>query len=174
MYTNVGIEESINIALKSLKDLRTNLYGLTLLNIKQLLSYILKNNFFEFEGNFFLQHRGLAMGSRIAPILAIIALDRVEKLTLFSSNLFSIPFYKHCVDDSLILLNSTGDALNNSRHPTIQFELENPATDNSIAILDCKIQILDDGSLKQPTSLKNSCVRSKFRRAGKIYKTAPN
>ena len=60
-------------------------------------------------------------------------------------------------------------------------ELENPAADNSVAILDCKIQILDDGSLKQSfyekqakkpifmnyysaqlTSLKNSCVRSEF------------
>ena len=91
---------------------------------------------------------------RRKKIVGKAALDRVKKLINFSSNLFSIPFYKRYVDDSLILLNSTCDgnaildALNNS-HPIIEFELENPAADNSIAILDCKIQILDDGSLKQ-------------------------
>ena len=79
--------------------------------------------------------RGLAMGSRIAPILAIVALDKLERSTIYSTISCPVPFYQRYDDESLIILKSNEEAealllrINNS-HPTLKFELEYPTKDN--------------------------------------------
>ena len=137
MYTNVQTEEAVKATTNMLIENKIDLRGLHINDFKVLLNFMLKNNFFEFQGHYFLQHRGLAMGSRIAPILAIVALDKLERSTIYSTISCPIPFYQRYVDDSLILLKSNKEAealllrMNNS-HPTLKFELEHPTKDNSI------------------------------------------
>jgi len=192
MYTNVNIDEAVGIAIEYLAQHKIPLYGLHIENIQELLNFILKNNFFEFQGQFYLQHRGLAMGSRIAPILAILAVDKLERTSIYADTSINTIFYRRYVDDSLILLNNKTDAekilanLNNT-HQSLKFELECPSAENSINILDCCIKIAANGELQigffekkakkplflhqqsaQPQMTKQACVRAEFIRARRI------
>jgi len=192
MYTNVDIDEAVGIATEYLAEHKIYLYGLHRDNIHELLIFILKNNFFAFQGQYYLQHRGLAMGSRIAPILAILAVDKLERATIYADLSITTIFYKRYVDDSLIVVKTKTDAENilsqlNSAHQSLKFELESPSNKNSINILDCSITIAASGDLQisffekkakkplflneksaQPQAAKQACVRAEFIRARRI------
>jgi len=192
MYTNVDTNEAVEVAIDCLTTQKIPLYGLHRENIKELLTFVLNNNFFTFQNRFFLQHRGLAMGSRIAPILAILAVDKLERSTIFADLALNISFYKRYVDDSLLVLKNGAKAEDilsslNSKHKSLKFELEGPSTDNSINILDTCITIAPSGELKiefyekaakkplflheksaQPHATKAACARAEFIRARRI------
>ena len=94
------------------------------------------------------------MGSRIAPILAIVALDKLERSTIYNTISCPIPFYQRYVDDSLILLKSNKEAealllrMNNS-NSNLKFQFEYPTKDNSNCLLDCSITIGGNGEITQ-------------------------
>ena len=55
--------------------------------IKILGTLVLKNNYFEFNGEIYLQQQGTAMGTRIAPNYAIIFMHKIETELLKKSRL---------------------------------------------------------------------------------------
>ena len=84
LYTNVNTNEAIDTALEYCRRSRIYLYGLRLEDIWELLHLLLDNNVFEYEGLFYQQIRGLAMGNRLSGTLAIICMDRLERKFVYS------------------------------------------------------------------------------------------
>ena len=90
------------------------------------------------------------MGSRLSGTLAILAMDRFERLHIYRT--IQPTFYVRYVDDAGTVVNCTVQAkrmLNhlNSRHKSIKFELVLPSVDGYLPILDTAIKIKLDGSL---------------------------
>ncbi|VDP09726.1 unnamed protein product [Heligmosomoides polygyrus] len=101
LYTNVNNTEAINAVLELLRRHHEEIhnFGMTEEDIQALLETILKCNIFQFDGVFYAQKRGLAMGLRIAPLLAIVYLDRIERRSLTQG----IVFYKRYIDDVFVI-----------------------------------------------------------------------
>ncbi|KAK6743069.1 hypothetical protein RB195_010374 [Necator americanus] len=82
VYTNV----STDAALQATSELGTfehqgtlNMYGFAIQQIMMLLSECLRCSVFRCSGQCYRQIRGLAMGQRLAPILAVAFMSKVEK-----------------------------------------------------------------------------------------------
>ena len=188
LYTNIDVEEAISTALQYTRKHDIHLYGLTTGDLNELLHLILENNIFEYTGHgFFKQIRGLAMGSRLSGTLAILAMDRFERLHIYPT--IQPTLYVRYVDDAGTVVKCTAQAermLNhlNSRHKSIKFELELPSVDGYLPILDTAIKIKPDGSLSyklhtkkaskqitlhkdshHPSTTKNAIVNSEIQRA---------
>ena len=83
-----------------------------------------------FNGSFYDQIDGIALGSPLAPVPASVFMGHYEALWLENSvDASEILFYRRYVDDTFCLVHSEGDALLfvhyvNSRHPNIKFTME--------------------------------------------------
>ena len=188
LYTNVNTNEAIDTALEYCRRSRVYLYGLRLEDIWELLHLLLDNNVFEYEGLFYQQIRGLAMGNRLSGTLAIICMDRLERKFVYSLKPKPI-FYVRYVDDVGTLVPDEESAVKmlnylNSKHPTIQFEMQLPDTEGFLPILDIKMKIGVDGRVERklfckpankgltlnynshhPCSTKNAIARNEIQRA---------
>ena len=90
------------------------------------------------------------MGSRLSGTLAILTMDRFERLHIYRK--FQPAIYMRYVDKTGTAVNSTNDAQRmvqylNNQHTTIKFELELPREDGYLPLLDTAIKINPDGSL---------------------------
>ncbi|EYC43159.1 hypothetical protein Y032_0501g2593 [Ancylostoma ceylanicum] len=90
-------------------------------------------NVYNFNNRFFEQRRGLAMGNRIAPLVAIMLLDHIKRNTLT----FEILFYKWYIDDVFVIgqtRTDVGSTLKrlNSFDERVIFTLEEPEDDGSL------------------------------------------
>ena len=99
---------------------------------------------FLFNGSFYDQIDGVAMGSPLAPVIANLFMGHHEKSWLENSDASEILFYRRYVDDTFCLFHSENDALLffhyiNSRHPNIRFTMEKEA-DHRIPFLDVLIR----------------------------------
>ncbi len=82
LFTNVPVDEVINIILDSMFPKGTSrrefrVMGFKRLDMERALGYCLKDNNFVFNGKLYTQIDGIAMGSPLAPILADIFLNSV-------------------------------------------------------------------------------------------------
>ena len=115
---------------------------------------LLDNNVFMFDKSIFKQIRGLAMGNRLSGTLAIIVMDRFERRFVYDELKPSPVIFVRYVDDigtvvsSVEVAHQTLEYLN-KQHPTIQFELETPAEDGFLPILDIKVKIRLDGTIER-------------------------
>ena len=66
--------------------------------IKSLGNLVLKHNYFEFNGQIFLQQQGTAMGTRMAPNYAIIFMHKIETELLQKSPLQPTFFKRFIID----------------------------------------------------------------------------
>ena len=115
------------------------------------MKFILENNTFQFNDDFFKQIRGTAMGTRVAPIYATLTIGYLEEklYSIVSEDLgeeFSIYFkemWKRFLDDCFILWNKPKEDLLrlhntlNNLHQYINFTME--VDENNISFLDCKV-----------------------------------
>ncbi|EYC23386.1 hypothetical protein Y032_0015g2620 [Ancylostoma ceylanicum] len=112
--------------------------------IKIMLDAVLACNIFCFNDKLFEQRRGLAMGNRIAPLLAIIFLDHIERMSLTSG----ILLYKRYIDDVFVIgcdkteVEKTLKRLN-TFDDNISFTIEEPDDDGFLPFLNTKIRIVD-------------------------------
>ncbi|EYB82562.1 hypothetical protein Y032_0357g3392 [Ancylostoma ceylanicum] len=143
LYTNIDN----NAAVKTLLELLNNhskevcMLGFSASDIEILLEATLACNIFRFNNILYAQKRGLAMGIRIAPLLAIVFLDYIEKASLTKGVLF----YKRYIDDvfaigsSLSVLTSTLAELN-SKDVNIKFTMEEPDKDGFLPFLNTRVR----------------------------------
>ncbi|KAK6756707.1 hypothetical protein RB195_014876 [Necator americanus] len=101
LYTNVSNDSSIQDMFELLKEnIRTiNLHGLSISQLMVLLKACLDCNIFRWSGNYFAQPRGLAMGQRLAPTLAISFMAKIEAPVLELRPLF----YSQYIDDCFVI-----------------------------------------------------------------------
>ena len=71
-----------------------------------LLEFCLKTTYFQFQGRFFEQLQGAAMGSPISPIVANLYMDNFENKTI---NTAECPpsIWKRYVDDTFVIIDAT-------------------------------------------------------------------
>ncbi len=149
LYTSVPIQEAIENIIDRVGNNTT--YSLTAADLEELLTVTLTNTFFTFKSNIYLQIQGLPMGSSISGILAIVFLDRLEKMTVMQD--LRINPYTRYVDDAYLQTTNEEQADEihknmNQLHPCIKFEIEKPTETpegNKISLLDFSVTITKDG-----------------------------
>ena len=145
MYPSIPVPEAIENAVNKLKD-HPNLLTirLSVIAIEELLRVVLHNTYFEFNGQIYKQIKGLPMGSSLSGVLAILFVDKVERIALQS--ITPRPFFRRYVDDCFALVknrsqaNALFDTLNNINE-NIKYEIEFPAEDGSLSLLDFRVSV---------------------------------
>ncbi|XP_072016884.1 uncharacterized protein [Amphiura filiformis] len=117
--------------------------------VTDLLSTCLKTTYFIYDGKYYIQREGAAMGSPVSPIIANLFMENFEEKAITS---FHTPprYFGRYVDDAMVIIErSQVDSFThhlNSIHDSIKFTVEHESN-NSIAMLDTLISRNADGSL---------------------------
>ena len=115
-----------------------------------LLECCLKNTYFSFQGQFFEQVEGVAMGSPVSPIVANLYMEYLEQKAL-STAPPSPRFWYRFVDNTFVIhkeVNKQGFLQHiNSVDPAIKFTVEDNKEDGSIPFLDTIVKPEEIGSL---------------------------
>ena len=144
LYTNIPNDEGIGACLKAINDHYHNDSPLPLHYLEQMIEFILKRNYFDFNGEHFLQTMGTAMGTAFAPNYANIYMGYFEQKALSKApNNLQPLIWKRFVDDIFFIWTHGGTALQgfynylNTIHPTIKFEISH--SNQEINFLDTTI-----------------------------------
>ena len=152
LFTSVPVQPAIAITKKKLEEdrelhLRTSM---SVNHISWLLEFCLRSTYFTFQGRFYQQLEGTAMGFPISPIIANLFMEDLEKRAL-NTSLHPPSLWKRYVDDTLTIIKKDHkDAFLdhiNSIDPNIRFTSEDPKDDGSISFLDILIIPEEDGKL---------------------------
>ena len=163
LYGNIPINEAIESTMKLIDKHKENidLLGLDSDTIKSLLSHCLTNNYVRFGQRYYKQNQGIAMGSRIAPPIAIIFMDAIESMILSSAH-FQPVLYTRYIDDIFCVWTHGPEALNeflnylNNFHPSLKFSVERSdhSDKRQIPFLDTLITLEKNGTLTTELYLK--------------------
>ena len=141
LFTSVPIDPSLNI-IKDLLDKDTTLKERIVMEVGDiilLLEFCLKNTYFSFQGLFYEQVEGVAMGSPVSPIVANLYMEYLEQKAL-STAPHPPRFWGRYVDDTFVIhkeANKQGFLQHiNSVDPAIRFTVEDNKEDGSIPFLD--------------------------------------
>ena len=156
-------------------------------HIISLLRFCLNNSYFSFQGRFYQQTEGAAMGSPFSPIVANLFMEDLEVQAIKTSPT-PPALWKNYVDDTFTIIkkedrNSFLQHLN-SIHPNIKFTCEEVRDDGSMPFLDILITPKEDGSLSTSVFRKpahtdlylqwdsHHTISSKYSVAGTLYHRA--
>ena len=152
LYGNIPYEEAIDSARRLLEchyqDI--NMFDMSITDFTRLLDHCLSNNYLRFGDKYYRQTSGIAMGSRVAPPLAIIFMNDLERR--FNSTAVTKPdLYMRYIDDVLGVWTDGPASLKqyiqhiNEAHPAIQFTIETTEELHSIPFLDTRITVEPTG-----------------------------
>ena len=150
LYTSIPTQDAIDDISAKLHDDPNICKPFKPQNIIDLLLTILSNTYFEYKGQVYRQISGLPMGSNISGLIAISFMGTLETQALrFNQN---ISIYRRYVDDTCIITTNKQEAERifqclNNQNSNIKFEIEYPTAENSLALLDFKFQISEDGQV---------------------------
>ncbi|XP_072049971.1 uncharacterized protein [Amphiura filiformis] len=114
----------------------------------RLCELVLTNNEFHFNGDFFRQTKGIAMGSRIGSGVACLTMGYIERTMLSQYDGPTPVFYKRYIDDVLGIFSGPRHNLDlfinhvSTYHDSIKFTHE--ISDTSLSFLDLKLHIHGD------------------------------
>ena len=144
LFTNIPLDETIEICVSVLYNDTDVVNGISKDDFRNLLSLATKESLFLFDGDYYQQIDGVAMGSPLGPTLANAFLCYYEKkwLNECPAN-FRPKYYQRYVDDVFVLFSSLKHVelfrdFMISRHPNINFTFEKEQ-DNKFPFLDVKI-----------------------------------
>ena len=152
LFTSIPIDPAIKIIQKYLendKDL-SNRTSMTVNHIICLLEFCLRNTYFSFQGRYYEQTEGAAMGSPISPLVANLFMEEIE-VQAISTSTTPPTLWKRFVDDTFTIIKKNRDRFLqhlNSIHPKIKFTCEEVREDGSMPFLDILVTPEEDGSLK--------------------------
>ena len=130
LFTNLPLDETIDICVSLLFKDSDVVNGLTKEDVHKLLNIATKESFFMFDKCYYKQTDGVAMGSPLGPTLANIFLCHHEKLWLDQCPIqFKPLYYRRYVDDIFLLFSSKEHIESfrtymNSRHNNLTFSKE--------------------------------------------------
>ena len=141
LFTNIPLIETVDICCDLLFNNTELVDGLSRAEFKELLTIATTESLILFNGKYYQQTDGVAMGSPLGPTLANIFLGYNEPKWLSNCPIAFKPlFYQRYVDDIFLLFKNIDclhqfQAYLNSQHPNMNFtsELE---SENSLAFLD--------------------------------------
>ena len=141
LFTNIPLDETIDICIRKLFGRKRTFNGFSKADFKQLLQYAVKDSLLTFNGQYYIQCDGVAMGSPLGPTLANIFLCHWEEIWLQKCpKQFAPLYYKRYVDDTFVLFTSADhikkfDVYLNSRHNNMSFTHE-VEENNCLSFLD--------------------------------------
>jgi predicted GIY-YIG superfamily endonuclease len=150
LFTNVDPTEAVDLAETIL--LRRSVPAPILSELLVLFKLCVSQNYFLFNGTYFKQPKGLAMGSPLSPLLADIYMDSFEKSVFSSAHplLKNVVCWFRYVDDVFCAWSGTGRQLEiflghlNSIKPNIKFTMEKEEN-GSLNFLDISISKSEEG-----------------------------
>ena len=152
LFTSVPIDPALQI-IKDLLVKDNTLKERTVMDVEDiilLLEFCLKNTYFSFQGQFYEQVEGAAMGSPVSPIVANLYMEYLEQKAL-STAPHPPKFWGRYVDDTFVIhkeATKQGFLQHiNSVDPAIRFTVEDNKEDGSIPFLDTIVKPEADGSL---------------------------
>ncbi|EYC27489.1 hypothetical protein Y032_0009g757 [Ancylostoma ceylanicum] len=132
LYTNVSNDSAMQAVLELLTEhhKNINLHGFSISQVMELLNECLNCTIFRWSGEYFAQTRGLAMGQRLAPVLAIAFMAKIETPILESRPLL----YCRYIDDCFIVCSTQTEMdrlfeLMNEQSEHIKLTREKPKQD---------------------------------------------
>ena len=144
LFTNIPLQETIDIVTEKVYANKRKVNGITKSDFKKLLQLSTEGTVFYFNGSYYRQKDGVAMGSPLGPALANAFLCHHEKSWLEDCPLSYAPvFYARYVDDIFVLLRSREHierlaAYLSSKHPNINFTFE-VEENNCLPFLDVNV-----------------------------------
>ena len=144
LFTNVPIEETIDIATNAIYEGGKSFRNMTRTAFRKMLKICTEDSHFIFNNNHYTQFEGFAMGSPLSAIMANLFLCHHEKIWLDDCPLAYKPIlYKIYVNDTFLLFRkpehaSTFLAYLNSKHPNIKFTMELESNDR-LSFLDTTV-----------------------------------
>ena len=143
----LGGHEEVFYGLTSFEVYRTNM---KIHHIISLLRFCLNNSYFSFQGRFYQQREGAAMGSPISPIVAKLLIKDLEVQAIRTSPT-PPSLWKRFVDDTFTIIKKEDRSSFlqhlNSIHQNIKFTCEEVRDDGSMPFLDILVTPKEDGSL---------------------------
>ena len=128
-FTNIPLEETINICTESIYDQNDSVEGLNKSEFKELLSLATKESYFNFNEVLYKQINGIAMGSPLGPTFANPFLCFYKNKSLEQCpDEFKPVYYKRYVDYSFVFFRSRDHLIKfrgylNECHPNMKFLL---------------------------------------------------
>ena len=152
LFTSVPIDPAL-IVIKDLLVKDNTLKERTVMEVEDiilLLEFCLKNTYFSFQGHFYEQIEGAAMGSPVSPIVANLYMEYLEQKAL-STAPHPPKYWGRYVDDTFVIHKEANKQSFlqhiNSVDPAIRFTVEDNKEDGSIPFLDTIVKPEADGSL---------------------------
>ena len=151
LFTNVPIDDAVQAVLQKLENDpgladRTTL---TPAQIADLLTFVLKSTYFQYNGSIYEQKDGAAMGSPVSAVIANLYMENFEEQAITTSS-YEPRIWKRYVDDTFTILDreNVDDFLQhlNNQQPSIRFTMETEK-DNKLAFLDTAVLREPDGRL---------------------------
>ena len=144
LFTNIPLDETIEIVTNKVFEKKNQVNGLYRTDFKKLLTLSTKGTVFLFNGHYYRQKDGVAMGSPLGPALANVFLCHYETTWLDECPLSFAPiFFARYIDDIFVLLRSREHIVKlaeymSSRHPNIRFTYEEESN-NVLPFLDVNV-----------------------------------
>ena len=143
LFTNVPLDETIEICVNELFKSSQTVSGLNKQQVLEMLSLTTKENVILFDEKYYSQIDGVAMDSPLGPTFANIFLHHETTRLKSCPKAFKPAYYKRYVDDIFVLFEKPEQVSQfvnymNKRHKNIKFSFETEK-DNSFSFLDVKI-----------------------------------
>ncbi|KAL9984598.1 hypothetical protein ACROYT_G006910 [Oculina patagonica] len=151
MFTNVPIDGAVEAALRKLENdpSLADRTTLTPAQITDLLTFVLRSTYFQYNGSIYEQQEGAAMGSPVSAVIANLYMESFEEQAITSSS-YTPKRWKRYVDDTFTILDreNVDSFLQhlNIQQPSIRFTMETE-NDSNLAFLDTAVSREPDGRL---------------------------
>ena len=191
LFTNVPIGEAVDVIRELLRD-DEDLVTRTPMSpdrIGELLELCLRSTYFSYNGEFYEQSEGAAMGSPVSAVVANLYMEFFEEVALRSAPVRPRLWKRYVDDTCCIVKKGTAEVLLehlNKIRPSIQFTLE-LEKDGTLPFLDTHLRRKGDGTLDvtvyrklthtdrylnfrshHPTHVRRGLVRCLYDRARKV------
>ncbi|XGW09965.1 hypothetical protein V3C99_011891 [Haemonchus contortus] len=174
LYTNVSNGDALQATHELLNEHAgsINMYGLSVSHIMTLVKECLDCSIFRWSGQYFRQVRGLAMGQRLAPVLAIVYMSKIERPVLDRRPVL----YCRYVDDCFVACSTQKEMdtcfeLLNTQAENIRLTREKPI-DTWLPFLNMQVQ-LERGFL-EPNGIGNPPARIYWSTSGRRILSKPS